>query len=217
MVSGVSQQRRPKGWVLQPQAPTWAPTSIYGDTSWTMVPIYLPAAPWSLELSPEHDGTLQKRPSFHQPSYAHPMRSSQKTPRQAPGNRGRAPTSASANHDSALMNCHLAREPKAMPVSFHVPDLFLFSPTPCKGFAGAILSLHGLHPQRRPSLPQVVWSCPFSTVAEYWRHFLPSQCVILGQAGCSHFLEKLQGPLLGKIPRPLIVGRIRQKHQELGP
>ena len=103
-----------------------------------------------------------ERSSFHQPSLTHPTFSPQKTPQQAPGDGGGAQSLASAAV-TALQTCHLAGEPKATCVSFHVAD-FCFS-----------YSL----PRPPPSRP-VVRPRPFGSVAAYCRQLLPSQRAVLG-------------------------------------
>lgn len=169
---------------------------LWGLASGTMS-TYVPAAPWTLESSPEQGGTLQEGPSFHQPPYAHPTFSSQKTTQPAPRRR------ASPARGRAPESHHLAGEPAAACVHVRVSDFCLCShPHPfCKGFAGAILSLRGLHSTAPPSRPQecerALWAPllvrsvgdSFPACALSWGRLFP-------------FLGRDTGSPLGKVPGP---------------
>lgn len=116
----MAQQGGPEGWALHLQAPTWGGGHQSGSG-----PHLFATAPVDFEIVSRARWDFVERSSFHQPSLTHPMFSPQKTPQQAPGDGGGAQSLASAAV-TALQTCHLAGEPKATCVSFHVAD-FCFS------------------------------------------------------------------------------------------
>lgn len=199
-VSGESQRGGPKGWILQPRAHLGPHRHLlWGHPSW-MMSTYLPAAPWTLELSPEQGGALQKGPSFHQPPCVHPIFSSQKTPQQASGSR-ESPGLASANHGSALTAVTWPESPW-LGVSVFMCLISVLIPTPTP-FARALLEpfcpFVDCTPPRHPPGPRacgLALSAPFpGTVG----HSFPAS-VILGRS--FHFLEKIQGPRWAECPGP---------------
>lgn len=129
----------------------------------------------------------------------------------SPGRRA-SPALAAATRGRAPESHHLAGEPAAACVRVHVSDFCLCShPHPlCKGFAGAILSLRGLHPTAPPSRPQecerALWAPllvlsigdSFPACVLSWGRLFP-------------FLGKDTGSPVGQSARSLIAGRIRQK------
>lgn len=199
---GVSRRGGPKGWLLPPQAHLGPHRRLLRGLTRGTMSTYLPAAPWTSELSPEQGGTLQEGPSFHQPPYAHPMFSSQKTPQQAPSSRA-SPDPASATGGSALESCPLAGAPTAVCVSFHASDLCFFFPT-LTLFARALLEPCCPSADCAPQHPLPAPRC----VTLPCRHHcwvlraIPSQPVILGP-----FV-----PISWKRYRPLTAGRIRPKY-----
>lgn len=192
-VSGVSQRGGPRGWA--PQA------SPLGLASGTMS-IYVPAAPWTLESSPEQGGTLQEGPSFHQPPYAHPTFSSQKTPQPAPG-AGRAQPWPRPRV-AVPLRAITWPESRQLRVSVSMCLISVSVPTPTP-FARALLEPFcpsvDCTPQRPLPAPRSV-SVPCGHRCWYCPSEIPSQPVCCPGAVCSHFLEKIQGPPLGKVPGP---------------
>lgn len=195
----MSRRGGPKGWVLPPQAHLGPHRRLLRGLTRGTMSTYLPAAPWTFELSPEQGGALQEGPSFHQPPYAHPVFSSQKTPQQAPGSRA-SPDLASATGDGALESCPLAGAPTAVCVSFHASDLCFFpTPTP---FARALLEPWcpsvDCVPQRPLPAPRCV-TLPWAPVLGAVGHSFPASDP---GALCPHFLEKIQGRRWAACPGP---------------
>lgn len=168
----------------------------------------LPAAPGMLALSPEQVGLGRKEgPSFHQPLLAHPISPSQRHSAR-PGGRE---SQAWPGPWQCPQSSHVAREPTAVCVGFHVSD-FCFIPTLARALLEpycppwTALPCAALRPGCDPALPA---PSP-GTVAP------PSRTVCHPGPFVPVSWKRPSVPV-EQNARPPIAGSIRQKDQEPDP